>query len=91
MGSQTPAADVAALAIAELVLHGWDLAVATGQAYTVADEAAVAALAAVEANAELYRQYKGFADPVTLAGGAPALERALALSGRDPRWSPDAA
>jgi len=91
MGSQTPAADVAALAIAELVLHGWDLAVATGQAYTVQDEAAAAALAAVEANAELYRQYKGFADPVTLPDGAPVLDRALALSGRDPRCTADAA
>ena len=78
-------------AIAELVLHGWDLAVATGQAYTVREEAAAAALAAVEANAELYRQYQGFADPVTLADGAPVLDRALALSGRDPRWTADAA
>ena len=91
MGSATPAADVAALAIAELVLHGWDLAAATGQAYTVADEAAVAALAAVEANAELYRQYKGFADPVTLPDGTHVLDRVLALSGRDPHWTPDAA
>jgi len=89
--ADTPAADVAALAIAELVLHGWDLAAATGQAYTVADEAAVAALAAVEANAELYRQYKGFADPVTLPDGAHVLDRVLALSGRDPHWTPDAA
>ena len=91
MGSQTPAADVAALAIAELVLHGWDLAAATGQPYTVKDEAATAALAAVEANAELYRQYKGFADPVTLPDGAHVLDRVLALSGRDPHWTPDAA
>ena len=90
MGSATPAADVAALAIAELVLHGWDLAAATGQAYTVQDEAAAAALAAVEANAELYRQYQGFADPVPLPDGAPVLDRVLALSGRDPRWTSDA-
>jgi uncharacterized protein (TIGR03086 family) len=31
MGAKTPAADVGALIIAELVLHGWDLAAATGQ------------------------------------------------------------
>ena len=77
--------------LAELVLHGWDLAVATGQAYTVPDQAAAAALAAVEANAELFRQYKGFAEPVPVADGAPSLDRALALSGRDPAWTPPAA
>jgi uncharacterized protein (TIGR03086 family) len=89
MGSATPAADVAALLIAELVLHGWDLAAATGQAYTVSDAAAEAALASVEANAELFRQYKGFAEPVSVPAGAPALNRLLALSGRDPDWAPD--
>ena len=88
MGAPTPAADIAALNIAELVLHGWDLAVATGQGYTVDPAAAAAALQAVEANAELYRQYKGFAEPVTVAADASALDRALALSGRDPAWSP---
>jgi uncharacterized protein (TIGR03086 family) len=34
MGSPTPAADVAALLIAEMVLHGWDAAKASGQRYT---------------------------------------------------------
>jgi uncharacterized protein (TIGR03086 family) len=87
MGSETPASDVAALLVAELVLHAWDLAAATGQAYTVDDAAASEVLAAVEANADLFRQYKGFAEPVALADGAPALDKALALSGRDPRWA----
>jgi uncharacterized protein (TIGR03086 family) len=90
MGSATPAADVAALLIAEMVLHGWDLAVATGQSYTVSDKAATAALAAVEANAELFRQYKGFAEPVPVPAGAPAVDRVLALSGRDPDRAPAA-
>jgi uncharacterized protein (TIGR03086 family) len=90
MGSATPAADVGALLIAEMVLHGWDLAVATGQSYTVGDKAATAALAAVEANAELFRQYKGFADPVPVPAGAPVLDRVLALSGRDLDWAPAA-
>jgi uncharacterized protein (TIGR03086 family) len=88
MGSSTPAADVASMMVAEMVLHGWDLAVATGQAYPLADDAAAAAaLAAVEANAGLFRQYKGFAEPVPVPSAAPALDRALALSGRDPKWT----
>jgi uncharacterized protein (TIGR03086 family) len=87
MGSQTPAADVAALLIAELVLHGWDLAAATGQRYEVGTAAAEAALAAVTANADLFRQYKGFADPVDVPPAATALDRVLALSGRDPAWA----
>jgi uncharacterized protein (TIGR03086 family) len=88
MGSRTPAADVAALNIAEMVLHGWDLAAATGQAYTVSEPAAAAAMGAVEANADLFREYKGFAEPVEVPPTAPVLDRLLALSGRDPAWTP---
>ena len=88
MGSDMPAADVAALIIAEFVLHGWDLAVATGQSYSLPEDAAAAALTAVQANAELFRQYKGFADAVPASADAPTLDRALSLSGRDPRWTP---
>ncbi len=90
MGSATPASDVAALIVAEMVLHGWDLAAATRQRYTIDETAAAAALTAVRANADLFRQYKGFADPVCVADDAPVLDRALALSGRDPRWTPTA-
>ena len=88
MGSPTPAADVAALNIAEMVLHGWDLAAATGQTYTVGEPAASAALEAVETNAELFRQYKGFAEPVQVPPSASVLDRVLATSGRDPAWRP---
>jgi uncharacterized protein (TIGR03086 family) len=77
MGSPTPAADVAALNIAEMVLHGWDLAAATGQAYTVG-----------ETNAEPFRQYEGFAEPVQVPPSASVLDRVLATSGRDPAWRP---
>jgi uncharacterized protein (TIGR03086 family) len=89
-GAKPPAADVGALIIAELVLHGWVLAAATGRDYVVSDRAAVAALRAVEANAELFRQYKGFAGPVPTAADAPILDRVLALSGRNPAWAPSA-
>jgi hypothetical protein len=43
---------------------------------------------AAEANADLFRQYKGFAEPVTVPPAASALDRLLALSGRDPSWTP---
>ena len=88
MGAPMPAADVAALNMAEMVLHGWDLAAATGQAYMVSQPAAAAALRAVEANAELFRQYNGFAEPVQVPASATVLDRVLATSGRDPAWTP---
>jgi uncharacterized protein (TIGR03086 family) len=90
MGSPMPSADVAALNIAEMVLHGWDLAAATGQAYTVSEPAAAAAMRAALANADLFRQYKGFAEPVEVPPTASTLDRVLALSGRDPAWKPAA-
>jgi uncharacterized protein (TIGR03086 family) len=88
MGTATPAADVAALNIAEMVLHGWDLAAATGQRYSVSDAATAATARAVEANADLFRQYNGFAEPVEVPASASALDRLLAASGRDPAWIP---
>jgi uncharacterized protein (TIGR03086 family) len=84
MGSATPAADVAELLIAEAVLHGWDLAVATGQEYRCDDATAAVVLRTVQAQAELFRQYQGFADAVPVSGDASAFDRALAISGRDP-------
>ncbi|MFC9325099.1 TIGR03086 family metal-binding protein [Kitasatospora sp. NPDC057015] len=86
-GGTTPAPALAALLLAELVIHSWDVARATGQAYRCSEETAGAVLAVVGEHAELYRQYQGFGDPVTVPGTASALDRALALSGRDPRWS----
>jgi uncharacterized protein (TIGR03086 family) len=88
MGTPTPAADVAALLIAEMVLHGWDVAKASGQSYSARDDVAGAVLAAVEANAELFRQYQGFAGPVPVPASASVLDQALARSGRDPEWVP---
>jgi uncharacterized protein (TIGR03086 family) len=88
MGTATPAADVAALLIAEMVLHGWDAATASGQDYACRDDVAAAVLTAVQANATLFRQYQGFADPVPIPASASVLGQALALSGRDPKWVP---
>jgi uncharacterized protein (TIGR03086 family) len=87
MGTPTPSADVGALLVAEMVLHGWDIARATGQDYHCDGPVLAAAAQAVAANAELFRQYEGFAAPVELAPGAPEFDHLLATSGRDPAWT----
>jgi uncharacterized protein (TIGR03086 family) len=84
MGSATPAADIAAMLIAEMVLHGWDIAKATGQDYRCDDAVAQAVLETVQAQGELFRQYQGFAAIVPVPDDATTFDRALALSGRDP-------
>jgi uncharacterized protein (TIGR03086 family) len=88
MGNPTPSAGVGALLLAEMVLHGWDIARATGQDYHCDGPVLAAAAQAVDENAELFRQYQGFAAPVQLPPDASGFDRLLATSGRDPAWSP---
>ena len=88
MGSATPAADIAAMLIAEMVLHGWDIAQATGQDYHCDDAVARNLLKTVEAQGDMFRQYQGFAAIVPVPDDATAFDRALTLSGRDPAWKP---
>jgi uncharacterized protein (TIGR03086 family) len=85
--SSMPAEAMAGMLFLELTLHGWDLARATGQEYKLDEEAAALLGTVVEQQAELYRQYKGFAEPVPPPAGASAVEIAVALSGRDPYWA----
>ena len=88
MGNATPAADIAAMLIMETVLHGWDVAKATGQDYRCDDDLAHAVLHTVEAQGDMFRQYEGFAAVVPIPDDAPVFDRALGLSGRDPNWKP---
>jgi len=88
MGSAMPAADIAAMLIMETVLHGWDVAKATGQDYQIDDALASNVLDTVQAQGDMFRQYQGFAAVVPVPGDATAFDRALALSGRDPGWKP---
>lgn len=85
-GTPMPASAIATMILLELALHGWDLARAAGDDYSLPEATAQAVLAATEEYAEMYRQYKGFAEPVSVAPGAGPFSRALALSGRYPEW-----
>ena len=86
MGSAMPAADIGAMLIMEMVLHGWDVAKATGQDYHCDGELAQALLSTVQAQGDMFRQYQGFAAIIPVPDDASAFGRALSLSGRDPAW-----
>jgi uncharacterized protein (TIGR03086 family) len=88
MGDATPAADVGAMLLMETALHGWDVARATGQEFTTDEQTAEALEDIVQAQAELFRKYQGFADAIEPPKNATAFDRALTLSGRDPDWKP---
>jgi uncharacterized protein (TIGR03086 family) len=77
---------VAAMLIMEMVLHGWDVARATGQDYRCDETLAQAVLTTVEAQGDMFRQYQGFAAVVPVPDDATTFDRVLALSGRDPNW-----
>jgi uncharacterized protein (TIGR03086 family) len=88
-GMDAPASMVGLTAADELVVHGWDIARATGQPYECERELLDAAQAFLTQ----------FASPDAPAGpdvpfgpsrptpaGAPMLDRVVALAGRDPGW-----
>lgn len=86
---EMPAEMAGLVALDELVVHGWDLAVATGQPYTVTDAEAEAAAAFIR-GFDVPRDGALFGPEVAVAGEAPALDRLLGLAGRDPAWRPPA-
>lgn len=84
---ELPAQEIGGMMLGELVVHGWDLARATGQELACAEDVADAALVLMAGMAEQGRQQGVFGAEVPVPGSAPALHRALGLAGRDPNWS----
>ncbi|MGW0041980.1 TIGR03086 family metal-binding protein [Rhodococcus sp. NPDC003348] len=78
------------VAMNEVVVHGWDVARATGQSYLVDD-------ASVNGARDFVAQFSGpgteearsglFGPEVAAPADATPLERLIALTGRDPRWT----
>jgi uncharacterized protein (TIGR03086 family) len=75
------------IALTEVVVHGWDVAVSAGLSYDVADET----LAAVRDHVASFsggEPIEGlFGAAVTVPDSAPLLDRVVALTGRDPSWA----
>ncbi|GAA1262380.1 TIGR03086 family metal-binding protein [Sphaerisporangium rubeum] len=90
-GLTMPAEQVGVVVLDELVLHGWDLARATGQPYDCDPASAEVVLAFAGATAQPGQEAarEGLFGPVVaVPADAPVFERALGLAGRDPAWRP---
>lgn len=83
-----PAEFIGGIVFGELVLHGWDLAVATGQRFAPGDELAATLFDRLTAMGEMARQGGVFGPEVAVPASAPTFDRALGLAGRDPAWTP---
>jgi uncharacterized protein (TIGR03086 family) len=74
------------IALTEVVIHGWDVARASGQPYDVDEATAAAVLANVTASAAEGPVDGLFGPAIPVSDDAPVLDRIVALSGRDPDW-----
>jgi uncharacterized protein (TIGR03086 family) len=82
-GRQMPAAFLAGVLPLELALHGWDLAQASGQQLTFSDQV-VDYLRGLAEDIVPGGRGSAFADEVTPAEGATAIDRLAAFAGRTP-------
>ncbi|MER6914758.1 TIGR03086 family metal-binding protein [Streptomyces sp. NPDC000594] len=87
-GITLPAQVAGQIALNELVVHGWDLARATGQPYSL-PEASLRVAYELLASAGPDDPLRGtnFGPPVPVAPDAPLLDRVVAVSGRAPDWT----
>lgn len=76
------------VALNELVLHGWDLARATGQLYSAEEDHLRSSLAVLADLGDNPPPTSPFGAPVPVPDDAPLLDRAVARSGRRPDWRP---
>ncbi|MET7864192.1 TIGR03086 family metal-binding protein [Micromonospora taraxaci] len=87
-GMGLPQTVVGGMALLDLTVHGWDLAVATDQPYQPAPEAVAELHGLVERLGPTARKMGVFADPVThpTPADSPDLAHLLTKTGRIPTW-----
>jgi uncharacterized protein (TIGR03086 family) len=81
-GFSTPLRSRLALRVADLLVHGWDIATATGQPARMPDDVTAEALAFLRRRAGVLRRSGQFGEPQPVDAHAPALDELAALSGR---------
>lgn len=86
-GMDLPGEVAGAVALTEVVIHGWDVAVASGQSFDVDPATAQACLAHL-GQFDAAGTDGLFGPAVPVPDDAPAIDRIVARSGRDPHWRP---
>jgi uncharacterized protein (TIGR03086 family) len=92
-GMDSPAEMVGCVGAEELLVHTWDLTMATGRDFSASPSPEILAAARhfLDATADADRPSGtavAFGPPTTAPVGASELEQAIALAGRDVRWTP---
>lgn len=93
-GGEMPAPVAGAAAADEVLVHGWDLAVATGQRYPGDDPSLAGPLTTAYDWARAVAEHNPggtpglFGPPVDVPDDAPVMDRLLGLTGRHPGWQP---
>jgi uncharacterized protein (TIGR03086 family) len=89
-GVDLPGEVAGRVAINEVVVHGWDIAAATGHPYSCETPLIEAAYAFVESAVEQNPDGSPglFGPQVSVPDSAPPLDRLIGLTGRDPAWQP---
>jgi uncharacterized protein (TIGR03086 family) len=88
-GVDLPGPVAGMVALNELTLHGWDIAVASGQEYAPSEEELAPVLeflTAASAPDQAAAREGLFGPVVEVPADAPTLDRVLGLSGRSPHW-----
>jgi len=73
---------------ADVFMHTWDLARATGQQAALDADFAAALLEGMRPIEELLRSSGQYGAPVAVAADAPVVDRLMGFIGRDPAWTP---
>jgi uncharacterized protein (TIGR03086 family) len=91
-GVELPAEVMGVVALNEVLVHGWDLAVAIGRPYEVDDAAAQRCLEHAVWFAAAVPEGRNaiYAPVVPVPEDAPVFDRLLGMTGRDPAWTPPA-
>jgi uncharacterized protein (TIGR03086 family) len=90
-GVELPGEVAGLVALDELVVHGWDVARATGQSYDCDAPSLEAVHAFVSQFSEPGQEEARaglFGPVVDVPDDAPLVDRVIGLTGRDPAWSP---
>ncbi len=90
-GVQMPAPAMAVVALDEVLVHGWDLAVATGQQYRPDPASVQACLEMVGDRSDPSEEPAGLFGPVVpVPDDAAPFDRLLGRTGGNPGWTPPA-